>query len=259
MKKGCTLRDLRPEVELLLASELVAPMRMIKEEAELDLMRRSGWICEGAFQAALDLLRPGVTVWEVECEIDYRLRLLGGEFNSFPTNVMVANPQRDSASKVGKTKWRLEPGDAVMFDFGCIHQGYASDFGRTAFIGDPPPELLRMHDLVLSSQAAGMEAMVAGQITGAQANAIARGVIKGGGFGPEFGHRLGHGIGVTVHEPPWLDVVEHTVLQSGMTFTVEPSLLVAGGHHTRVEDVVLVTQTGGRSLYNADRELYIID
>jgi Xaa-Pro dipeptidase len=100
--------------------------------------------------------------------------------------------------------------------------------------------------------------MVAGKVTGAQANAAARKVLEDAGYGPDFSHRLGHGIGVTVHEPPWLDVVESTVLQAGMTFTVEPSIRIPNGYHNRIEDVVLVTPNGGVSLYETSRQLYIV-
>lgn len=249
-------RLLLPETEFVMASKLIAPMRMIKSEAELDLMRKAGQICDGALQEALARLQLGVTAWDIENEIDYQLGIMGADFNSFPTNVLFTNPLKDPGLSLRKAERRLEPGDAITFDFGCIYKGYASDFGRTAFAGEPPAEYLRMHSLVLEAQQAAMHAMKADQITAAQANAIARSVIEKGGYGPEFSHRLGHGIGVTVHEPPWLDVVDHTVLRAGMTFTVEPSIRIPNGYHNRVEDVVLVTPEGGVSLYGTSRELY---
>jgi Xaa-Pro dipeptidase len=251
-------RQLLPDTEVVMASKLIAPMRMIKSEAELDLMRKAGLLCDGAFQKALGRLKLGVTAWEVECEIDYQLKLMGADYNSFPTNVMFTNPEKDPGHSLGKAERRLQPGDAVTFDFGCLYQGYASDFGRSAFAGDPPAEYVRMHELVLTSQRAGMEVMRAGQATGAQANVAARKILEDAGYGPEFSHRLGHGIGVTVHEQPWLDVVEKTVLQAGMTFTVEPSIRITNGYHNRVEDVVLVTEAGGVSLYQTDHQLYIV-
>jgi len=251
-------RNLLPDTEFVMTLDLIAPMRMIKDKVELDLMRKSGQICGSAFQRALDRLKLGVTAWEVECEIDYQLRLMGADFNSFPTNVHFSRPGGEQEMPNRKSERRLTPGDAVTFDFGCIYNGYASDFGRTAFAGEPSAEYVRMHELVLSAQRAAMKAMKAGQITGAQANAIARGVMEEGGYGEEFSHRLGHGIGVTVHEPPWLDVIEQTVLQANMTFTVEPSIRIPGGYHNRVEDVVLVTEAGGVSLYDTDWQLYIV-
>lgn len=252
------LKRVCPGAELLMASDLLAPMRMIKDETELELMRKSGLICHAAFQKALALLKLGVTPWEVECEIDYQLQRMGADYNSFPTNVMLTNPEKDPGLSLSKTERRLEPGDAVTFDFGCLYKGYASDFGRTAFAGEPSKEYSRMHELVLSAQRAAMAKMKSGQITGAQANIAARQVMEDGGYGPEFSHRLGHGIGITVHERPWLDVVEDTVLQAGMTFTVEPSIRIPNGYHNRVEDVVLVTESGGVSLYETDHQLYIV-
>ena len=251
-------RRLLPETEFVMASELVAPMRMIKSETELDLMRLSGQIVDSAFRKALDRLKLGVTAWEVECEIDYQMMRAGADFNSFPTDVIFTRPGGERDLPTRQSERRLLPGDAIKFDFGCMYQGYASDFGRCAFAGEPPEEYLVMHELVLSSQRAAMEAMKAGQLTCAQANAIARKVIDDGGYGEHFVHRLGHGIGVTVHEPPWLDVVEDTVLQANMTFTVEPSIFVRGGYHNRVEDVVVVTENGGVSLYKTDHRLYIV-
>ncbi len=250
-------RRLLPEAGMELASRLVAHMRMIKNETELDLMRKSGQIVDAAFRKALALLKLGVTPWEVECEIDYQMQRMGADFNSFPTNVNFTRPNADAMPQT-KTERRLLPGDAVTFDFGCLYKGYASDFGRTAFAGEPPAEYCRMHDLVLESQRAAMEIMIAGQITGSEANVAARKVLEDAGYGKEFSHRLGHGIGITVHETPWLDVIEDTVLQANMTFTVEPSIRIPDGYHNRVEDVVQVTETGGVSLYKTDHRLYIV-
>jgi len=145
-----------------------------------------------------------------------------------------------------------------MFDFGCVLDGYCSDFGRCAFVGEPPEEYRRVHALVLQAQAEAMSAMRAGQVTAAELKAIARRVIEEAGYGEGFTHRLGHGIGVTVHEPPYLDVVDQTVLQANMTFTVEPSVVVPGRFGNRVEDVVLVTERGGQSLNRAPHDLVIV-
>ena len=252
-------RTLLPNTEFVMASTLIAPMRMIKDEAELNLMRKAGEICDAAFTKAMERLTLGATAWDVESEIDYQIRRMGAAFNSFPTNLRVTNPHKDPTRSLSKAERRVEPGDAITFDFGCIFRGYASDFGRTAFAGEPSAEYRRMHELVLEAQQAALAVMKAGQVTGAQVNATARKVLDDGGYGSAFLHRLGHGIGVTVHEPPWLDFMEDTVLQAGMTFTVEPSIKLPDGYHNRVEDVVLVTETGGIRLYNTDRKLHIID
>jgi len=250
-------RQLLPDGEFVLASEIIAPMRMIKTDPELELMRRAGAITEQAFEKALARLKPGVTELEIAAEIDYQFKALGAAHTSFVTGIFFSGEAHDRAQGLASAK-PLKPGDSVMFDLGCVYDGYCSDFGRTAFCGEPSAEYVKVHDLILRAQRAGIEAMKANQVTGAQVNAVAREVIEQAGYGQYFTHRLGHGIGVTVHEPPWLDVVERTVLQSNMTFTVEPSIVVPGRFGNRVEDVVMVTEKGGVPLYHADHRLYII-
>jgi Xaa-Pro aminopeptidase len=257
-KSMLAFQQIVPDVEFVLASEIVAPMRMIKSDAELKLMRQAGAIAEQVFEKAVTRLELGVTELEIATEIDYQFKTLGAAHTSFVTGIFFSGEAHDRAQGHASAK-QLKPGDSVMFDLGCVYEGYCSDFGRTAFCGEPPAEYVEVHDLILRAQRAGVEAMKAGQVTGAQVNAIARTMIEEAGYGQYFTHRLGHGIGVTVHEPPWLDVVERTVLQLNMTFTVEPSVVVPGRFGNRVEDVVTVTDNGGVLLYLADRRLYIID
>jgi Xaa-Pro aminopeptidase len=104
-----------------------------------------------------------------------------------------------------------------------------------------------------------MEAMVAGQCTAAEANRIARQIIADAGYDEGFTHRLGHGIGVTVHEPPFLDGVDETVLQQRMVFTVEPSIVYTGRFGNRIEDMVVVTADGGKPMSQVERKLFVID
>lgn len=253
-------RRLLPDAEFVLASTVIAPMRMIKEEAAIELMRKAGEITDGAFKRALAMLKPGVTELEVAMEIDYQLKRLGADYTSFVTGIRFTGPGRTTPDALGRvTERRLAPGDSVTFDFGCVYQGYCSDFGRSAFVGDPPAEYIKIHDIVLRAQREAMQAMKAGQITACQADRIARSVIESEGYGEYFTHRLGHGIGVTVHEEPFLDAVNQTVLQTNMTFTVEPSIRIPDRFSNRVEDVVVVTPSGAVSLYTTDHRLYVID
>lgn len=248
-------RRLLPETEFVLASDILAPLRMIKGEAELSLMRRAGAITDAVFQKALARLKPGVTELDIKTEIDYQFRRMGAEYNSFVTGISFAKPGDD----LGGSPKKLAPGCSITFDLGCVVEGYCSDFGRSAFMGEPPAEYVKIHELVLRAQREAMQAMKAGQGTGEQANAIARSIIEAEGYGPYFTHRLGHGIGVTVHESPYLDQGQRTVLQVGMTFTVEPSIYIPNGFGNRVEDVVVVTEHGAESLYTTDHRLYMIE
>ena len=253
-------RRLLPETEFSLAREITEPMRMIKEPAARDRMRQAGVITAIAFQAALAHLKSGVTELEVATEIDYQMRLAGAEYTSFVTGIRFTGDGEPTSASLGRAGQRkLRAGDSVTFDFGCVYEGYCSDFGRSAFVGEPPGEYQRIHEIVLQAQREAMAAMKSGQITAKGANAIARGVIERAGYGESFTHRLGHGIGITVHEEPFLDNVIETVLQSNMTFTVEPSIRVPGRFSNRVEDVVQVTPDGAVSLYGTDHRLYIVE
>jgi Xaa-Pro aminopeptidase len=157
--------------------------------------------------------------------------------------------------------WRrqLHAPVSVLFDFGAVYQGYCYDFGRTVFFGEPDAEFQRIYQLVMASQAAGIAEMRAGQVTAAAVDKAARDVITEAGYGEEFRHRLGHGIGLDVHEPPFLTAGDATVLQTGMLFTVEPSITQFNTFSARVEDVVVVREGGGEPLTAGYRELRIVD
>ena len=254
------LRRSLPEADVCLASQLTAPLRMIKDEEEIAAMRRAAELADRVFEAVIRHLVPGVTEFEVALEVERQFTLLGAEYTSFETGVFFigeGEPPRETTTR-SSTGRRLRHGDSVMFDFGCVLDGYCSDFGRCAFVGEPPEEYRRIHGLVLHAQTEAMRAMRAGQVTAAEVNAVARRVIEEAGYGEGFTHRLGHGIGVTVHEPPYLDVVDQTLLQANMSFTVEPSVVLPGRFGNRVEDVVLVTEQGGYSLNRAPHDLVIV-
>jgi Xaa-Pro dipeptidase len=251
-----------PGLGLVPAGDLVSLSRMIKEPAEIELMRRAAGIADQAFAAVVAKLKPGMTDLDVATEVDYQLQLNGADFTSFPTGLIFSGLQdiRDEheAKEVGHpARQRLEPGMHIAFDFGAVYQGYCSDFGRTVFCGDPEPELRRIHELIMRAQAAGMAAMRAGEATGADVDRAARSVLADAGYGQDFWHRLGHGIGHDVHEPIFLTSSETRTLQEGMTFTVEPSVLKKGVA-VRVEDVVVTTPEGGVSLNRATRDLIVI-
>lgn len=253
------IAELVPEVELVDAGELIAPQRMIKEDAEIAAMRRASDVADAVFREILPLLNVGATEVDLTHEIEHRFARLGAEYTSFPTAVYIAGDGHGAPGRTGSAGGRaLAAGDSVMFDFGGVVDGYCSDFGRTAFVGEPPADYLRAHEAVIAAQAAGMAALVAGQGTTAGANAAARRIIAEAGFDAGFTHRLGHGIGVTVHEPPFLDGVDQTVVQERMLFTVEPSVIVPGRFGNRIEDVVLVTPAGGEPLGNVPRELFVV-
>jgi Xaa-Pro aminopeptidase len=222
-------------------------------------MKRAGEITDRVYGKVIDSLERGMTEIDVAHMIDYEFRKQGAEYNSFVTGVRFRSPKHPWSLEASSKEPRvLEDGDTISFDFGCVLDGYCSDFGRTVCVGDPPAKVREIHDLVMIAQAEAIRQMRAGELTCEQLDRVARGIIERAGYGENFVHRLGHGIGITVHEPPYLYLPDDTVLQEGMTFTIEPSILLFGEWSARVEDVVMVTKNGGVPFSNYHKELTVI-
>ena len=253
------LQNVLPGRRYSLASEIIAPMRMIKDRDEIATMRKAGEITDRVYGEVLKFLREDLTERDVACEIDRLLAKNGAEYPSFTTGVTFTKPGEGTSTGVRRATDRpLRKGHSVSFDFGICYEGYCSDFGRTAFVGEPPAEVRKIHDLIMEAQASAIRAMISRTITAAQLDRVARSVIKRADYGECFTHRLGHGIGVTVHEPPFLYPPDETMLVSNMTFTIEPSIRIPNGYGCRVEDVVLVSEEGGLPLTNFNKELTVI-
>ncbi|MBL8134571.1 MAG: aminopeptidase P family protein [Anaerolineae bacterium] len=255
------LQAILPDAVFVSATDILRKMRVIKSEEEAAVMREAGRITEAAFADVIPLLKHGMTELEVIAEVDYQLKKHGSLGPSFTTSLYNSGPNHELIFGDREKKWHrpLHPPVSVLFDFGAVHDGFCYDYGRTVSFGAPDPAFQQVYDLVMASQAAGIAAMKAGQVTAEQVDAAARRVIADAGFGAEFRHRLGHGIGMDVHEPPFLTKGDTTVLQEGMWFTVEPSIMRYGGFSSRVEDVVVVRPGGGEKLTNGWQSLIVID
>ena len=252
-------RQVMPYSKLGNANEIIEPMRMIKDKDEIEVMKKAGEITDRVYGKVVDSLERGQSEIDVANLIDYEFKKQGAEYNSFVTSVRFRSPKHPWVLGESSDRPRLlEDGDTISFDFGCVYQGYCSDFGRTVFVGEPPAKVREIHDLVMTAQTTAIESMKDGDMTCEQLDSVARGIIERGGYGDNFVHRLGHGIGLTVHEPPYLYIPDKTMLQEGMTFTVEPSILLFGEWSARVEDVVMVTKTGGETFSNFHKDLTTI-
>jgi Xaa-Pro aminopeptidase len=229
------------------ADSLINPMRRIKSADELALMTEACRLVDTVMAHIEPRVAPGVTELELAAEVSYQMKLAGSKTDSFDTAVWSMGPldQRDATVRVSTQP--LRAGMGVSFDFGSVWQGYCSDFGRTVHVGEPGEEYMRVHALVMSAQAAGIEAVRPG-VTAAEVHAATRRVIVDGGYGDWFRHRTGHCIGLDVHELPYISEEDHAPLEEGMTFTIEPSVFWPGRVGVRVEDIVLCTAEGGRRL-----------
>lgn len=259
-KAAIDLLRAAPDATLVNAHDFLSPMRAIKDDEELAIMRRASQLTDEVYAAILPRLELGMSERDIAWIIDREILRHSPEGVSFHTGIRIGgNVERPGSIHDSLTETTLQPGAVLAFDFGMLLEGYCSDFGRTVFIGEPSAERRAVYDLVIAAQAAAVAAMRDGTITAAQLDRIARGMIEDAGYGPRFIHRLGHAIGKDVHEPPFLLEGDDTLLRSGMCFTIEPSVFMADGGFVRVEDVVLVTPDGGEIFNRTDHSLRVLD
>ena len=235
-----------PDARLEEGSSLVNELRRVKSPAELELMAQACLIAREAMEAVTAHVVPGVSMRTLVELVEHELLVRGSRCPSFPTHIFTWDERRLDSGGPGASE-PLREGEVVLFDFGAVHEGYCSDFGRTVPCGEPPPEYERVTRVLLEAQEAGRAAARPGALA-RDVNAACRAPIEAAGLGDGFRHRMGHGIGLDVHERPFLSVEDETPLETGMTFTDEPSILLDGRFGVRVEDVIAVSGDGGQML-----------
>lgn len=255
-KSVINLSQVAPELDFTNTEAVTCPMRMIKEAEEIEIMKEASRIADEAFLAVIGMIAPGVTEYEIAARLDYEMIKRGAECVSFPTDVMIKGPGIRETGGSGFAK--AASGCNIAFDFGCVYQGYCSDFGRTVYVGEPTEEYRRIHELVMKSQLAAASAAVPGRMTAVELDKTARRVINEGGYYDEFFHRLGHGIGIDVHEYPYLNKGYTEPLQTGMTVTIEPSVMIEGKLRIRVEDIYHITENGAESFNKVTKEMIVL-
>ncbi len=252
-----TLQSLYQKAKVGLAADLLARVRSIKSEAELDAMREACYLVDQVWEESLKEIRPELSEYDLAAWIVKRMKELGAVDESFDTAIFPMGTREARPAKERLSKRKIGTDISVSYDFGAGLNGYCSDFGRTIYVGQPSERFRQAYEAVIDSQAAGAAAMKPG-VRACDVDAAAREVITDSGFGDYFRHRLGHSIGKDVHEAPYLDVVDETPLQAGMTFTIEPSVFITGEFGARVEDVYVVTDRGGHRLNRASAELVVL-
>lgn len=217
--------------------------------------RRAGAAADAAFEEIRNVRFSGRRESEVAADLAALLRRFGHsqvDFTIVASGPNGANPHHEAGDR------RIERGDMVVLDFGGLKDGYGSDTSRTVHVGEPTDEERRVHDLVREAQEAGFRAVRPGAAC-QDVDRAARAVIDGAGYGEYFIHRTGHGIGVTTHEPPYMIEGEERPLVPGMCFSVEPGVYLPGRFGVRIEDIVTVTEDGGRRLNDTERGMVIVD
>ena len=232
--------------------QYVAHIRQIKEPAEVERIECAATIADAGFEAVLGILEPGITEHEVALELEFAMRRAGSE--EIPFSIIAASGPNGAHPHAIPGKRALASGDLVVMDFGARVGGYCSDMTRTICIGTATEEHRRLYDAVLEANAAGLGAVRSG-IPCVEADAAARRVLDDAGLGEYFTHSLGHGVGLDVHEAPTVGRRSHESLRAGQVVTVEPGVYVPGDCGVRIEDLVVVTESGCRLLSHAPKQL----
>jgi Xaa-Pro aminopeptidase len=202
------------------------------------------------------LLKPGVTEQEIALEIEIFIRRHGGTSTSFDS--IVASGERSALPHGIASNRRFQANEYIKLDFGAYYQGYCSDLTRTVMLGKPTDKHRDIYHIVLEAQMNALSRMKPG-MTGQEVDACARSVIAQYGYGDHFGHGTGHGLGMEIHEFPRLNKQDNTILQPGMVVTVEPGIYLPGFGGVRIEDDVLITDSGIQRLTHADKSFLIMD
>ncbi|GHE43276.1 aminopeptidase P family protein [Streptomyces thermocarboxydus] len=249
------LQQALPKTSYVSLTEALPMLRAVKDAAELERLAAAGAAADAAFEEIRNVRFSGRRESEVAADLAALLRRFGHsqvDFTIVASGPNGANPHHEAGDR------RIERGDMVVLDFGGLKDGYGSDTSRTVHVGEPTEEERRVHDLVREAQEAGFRAVRPGAAC-QDVDRAARAVIDGAGYGEYFIHRTGHGIGVTTHEPPYMIEGEERPLVPGMCFSVEPGVYLPGRFGVRIEDIVTVTEDGGRRLNDTERGMVIVD
>lgn len=243
------------KAELVPASGLLTDLRMVKDADELAAMKEAQRVTDEAFTEILNDIKPGVTEREIAAKLTYLMARKGAERNSF--DPIVATGANGSKPHAVPGATLINKGQFVTMDFGCVVGGYCSDMTRTVAVGQPSEEMDLVYHTVLKAQLAGIAAVHAG-VTGSEVHKAAADVIAAAGYGEYFGHGFGHSLGIEIHENPRFSPFWEKPIPAGACLSAEPGIYLPGKFGVRIEDVVMITDTGCIDITHSPKELIIL-
>ena len=230
-------------------SDSIWRLRMVKEEPELERIRRACEISSKCMELASEIISAGVAEAEVKAEILKEMITLGGEKPAF--DVIVASGPNSSKPHGSPKNRIIEPGDVVVVDLGAVYEGYCSDITRTFYVGsEPEGEVARVYEAVENAKREAESAIKIG-VKASDLYQKAYEALSSAGYGEYFLHGLGHGLGIEIHEPPSLKPDSGDVLSEGIVITIEPGVYLPKRFGVRIEDSLLVTRDGVERLTTA--------
>jgi Xaa-Pro aminopeptidase len=240
--------------KMIPTKSVVEPIRMVKDEDELRIIRRAIAISDEAFNIVSRRIEAGMAEKQVAWEIERTMRDLGADERAFGS-IVAAGPNGAMAHAVPGDR-PIREGEPIVIDMGAKLEGYHSDMTRTICLGEPTDKFREVYNVVLEAHLRAERELRPG-MSGKEGDALSRDVIVAAGYGDYFTHSLGHGIGLEVHEGPSLrNTVEDTVPEGAVT-SVEPGIYIEGWGGVRIEDLVLFTHGGVEVLTQADKQGFI--
>ena len=250
------IQQAAPKSILVPAGDVLTPLRIQKDEVEVNNIRQAVKIAENAFVEFRKHLHPGMTERQAAAELTIQLLHAGSDVE-IPFTPIIASGPNSANPHAFPTERYLSAGDLVVVDWGAAYQGYISDLTRTIALAYVTSEAYQIHQVVLkANEKARTEA--APNIHACELDQAARSVIEKEGYGKYFTHRVGHGIGMEAHENPYMHGTNEELLQPGMVFTIEPGIYLSEIGGVRIEDNVVINEKGSETLSVLPRELYVI-
>ena len=241
---------LKPRVNLISSKGVVEKIRSVKDNDEVDLIRRAASLADDAVTLAIQESKPGKSEFEIAWVIEKFLRENGADGVAFDTIVATGANSAKPHHRAGSTI--IKAGDPLVIDMGALLNGYRSDITRTILVEGEDEKFRCVYEVVLEAQITAIEAAKQGVIA-KELDLVAREVIANHGFGQNFSHGLGHGVGLDVHEMPMVVPSSDHILEEGMIFTVEPGIYLPGWGGVRIEDMVLLEEAEVSLLTNAPK------
>jgi Xaa-Pro aminopeptidase len=245
----------RDGVELVAAGGIVEELRLVKDAGELDKIRAAARLADAALEEVLSRGLAGRTERDIALDLEMTMRRMGAEAASFPP--IVAAGEHSALPHAEPRDVEIPEGTLVTIDWGAQLDGYASDCTRTFATGELDPRDAQVYAVVERAQEESLAAVRAGAEARA-VDAVARDIITAAGHGEHFGHGLGHGVGAEIHEGPRLSQRSDATLEAGQVVTVEPGVYVPGAVGVRIEDLVVVTESGHEVLSGTGKDLEIV-
>ena len=241
--------------QLIPYSKKINGFRDIKEDWELDLMRKAQSITDKAFSEVLGRIKAGMTELELQAELIYCLYKHGATALAFDP-IVVSGPNTSLPHGVAGERV-IQEGDFITMDFGAQYMGYCSDMTRTVAVGHVTQEMEKIYNIVLEAQLAALAISKAGAI-GKEIDGAARKVITDAGYGPYFGHGYGHGVGLEIHEEPSPSGRNANPMPVGAVCSAEPGIYLPGKFGVRIEDVVIFKEDGHENITASPKNLIIV-